>query len=341
MISSLLQPLGGARSLAMIGMGKNVGKTTALNALVEEAQRHDLPLALTSIGRDGELVDAISSHPKPPIRVPVGTLVATVEGALPEVEGAFDVLEQTGLRTALGPIVIAQALRAAQWELSGPALGSGLLQLRQRFYQLGARLVIFDGAFDRRSSATPSLTEATLLVSGAALDPDQEVVLAETAHRVRLFTLPEEPSLLAEARQLLDQSGLGWQGQGQVQSLPYRSALGREEEVAQKLPPEAELVLVGSALTPRLLEALAGRRVVVQDGTHALVTAAEVKRFQVRGGSLAVHRPIHLPYLVANPYSPYGWRFDPQEFQQRLAEAVAPLPVVDVVRQCEVACSAV
>lgn len=332
-MKGLLSALGGARSLALIGMGKNVGKTTALNALVEEARSTGLTLALTSIGRDGELVDAISSHPKPPIRVAPGTWLGTVEGALPSVEGAFRVEEVTEMRTALGPIVLAQALREAQWELSGPALGSDLLWLRQRFFELGAQLVVFDGAFDRRSSATPSLTEATLIVSGAALDPDMQVVLEATRHRVELFRLPAHPDLSQPARQLLDARGMGWWSrQGAVVPVELPTALGAAERLAATRPgPEARLLL-GRALTPALLQALEGLEIIVQDATMALIEAADLKRFRARGGRLWVHRPIALPFVVANPYSPYGWAFPPRDFLHLLAEYLHPVPVVDVVQ---------
>lgn len=322
----LLRHLQGVRSLALIGMGKNVGKTTALNHLVSECT--EIRLGLTSIGRDGEVVDAISNHPKPPIRVVPGTVVATVEGALPEKARAFQILQRTPLRTALGNVVIARALTETQWELSGPAKGSELLQVKQWFTEYGVELAVFDGAFDRRSSATPTLTDATLLVSGAALDPDMQVTLAETRHRVHLFQLPAYPDLPAAALALLERRHVGLlRKDGEVTTVFQGSALGAEEAIARAVDSSVQAVLVGSALTPQLLAALPPCTVVVHDGTHALVQALDLKRFR---GELYSARPIHLPCLVANPYSPYGWRYDPQAFLDALAEAV-PLPVIDVV----------
>lgn len=342
----LIPFLKGACSLALIGMGKNVGKTTALNALVEEAGQLGLQLGMTSIGRDGELLDAISNHPKPPIRVPVGSILGTVAGALPEGDGVFEVIETTQIRTALGPVLLLRALRPVQWELTGPALGSSFLWLRQRFLELGCQLILFDGAFDRRSSATPSLSDATLLVSGAALDPDMQVVIQETAHRVKLFSLEENQQLPRAARELLDDHGVGfWRNDDTVERLPVRSALGAHDQVIAGLQTSDRGLLIGSALTPRLLRALephGAQSIVVRDGTSALLDPADLKRFLVRGGQLSALRKIHLPFLVANPFSPYGWRYDPYEFLDRLAEAVSPIPVVDVVlgesRGLEVGC---
>lgn len=337
----LLPQLGQLRSLALVGLGKNVGKTTALNALVDEwrAHRTDQVLGLTSIGRDGELLDAISSHAKPPVRVPAGTLVATSLGALPEGSEGFSVLETTSERTALGPVVIAQAKREIQWELSGPATGRGLREIRDKLWARGASLVVFDGAFDRRSSATPSLSEATLLVSGAALDADMANVLSYSAHMVRLFQTPPAQNLDAPAQQVLEQGGLailsGSQpGKETAQSLiPLEgcSLLSDPEKVAAQCSPGQRL-LVGRSLPSKFLNCWSGGEleVVTKDPTHMLIDPESLHRFTTRGGRLSVLRAIRLPLMVANPFSPYGWRFGAEEFLERLADTVAPLPVVDL-----------
>jgi hypothetical protein len=331
----LLATLGGVKSLAMVGIGKNVGKTTALNHLIREAKTADVRLGLTSIGRDGELFDAITFHAKPPIQVPVGGLVATVEGALPAKKRAFRVLEKTDERTALGPVVIAEALQEVQWEVSGPSTHNGLQRIKQRLLELGAALVVIDGAFDRRSSATPTLTDATILVSGAALDSDMGRVIAETAHLLELFSLPVA-ELDANAQALLANRGLALTNvDGTLQELPLRSALGGLDVIMASLTRDTRSLLVGTALTQGLLEALeplAGQlKLVVRDGTQALIGAPALRRFSARGGRIEVARLIRVPVLVCNPYSPYGWRFDSELFLEALARAVAPLPVVDLL----------
>ena len=56
-------------SLSLIGLSKNVGKTTTTNHLLEtlvgEKYYHSDELALTSLGLDGETVDALTGLPKP------------------------------------------------------------------------------------------------------------------------------------------------------------------------------------------------------------------------------------------------------------------------------------
>ena len=67
----------GVRSLSIIGMCKNAGKTTVLNKLIAELNGSRVRLGLTSIGRDGESTDLVTRTAKPGIYVYEGTLVAT------------------------------------------------------------------------------------------------------------------------------------------------------------------------------------------------------------------------------------------------------------------------
>ena len=330
--AQLLPSLDGVRSLALVGLGKNVGKTTALNVLIQEAAQVGMPLGLTSIGRDGELLDAISSHAKPPVRVPAGTLVATALGALPEGSDGFQVIETTRERTALGPVVIARANREIQWELSGPATSKGLREIREKLWALGAQMVVFDGAFDRRSSATPSLSDATLLVSGAALEPEMQNVLDYTTHMVSLFTNPQA-DLSDQQRILLEERRLARCAQnGDLEIFQENSLLAEPELVAAKIQ-SGDRILVGKSLTSRFLDLLTqgAIEVVTNDATQMLISPESRLRFLARGGQLSVRRSILLPLVVCNPYSPYGWRFGADEFLEKMAKCLPGHPVVDLV----------
>lgn len=70
------------RSVAIIGMAKNTGKTFTFNQLLMEGQKRGLKLALTSIGLDGEERDSLLRHKKPPITVFPGMIVATAKQLL-------------------------------------------------------------------------------------------------------------------------------------------------------------------------------------------------------------------------------------------------------------------
>jgi uncharacterized NAD-dependent epimerase/dehydratase family protein len=156
---------GGVRSLFVVGTGKNVGKTVAMRAVYEAACDAGLSVALTSIGRDGEAIDAGDAQPKPRLRLRPGTVVATARGVLPR-SPASRVLELSDLQTAAGPLLYAQVAHAAFYELVGPPTASGIreaLDVLERF----AEFVIVDGAIDR-VAALAGGRDAVIVASGAA-----------------------------------------------------------------------------------------------------------------------------------------------------------------------------
>lgn len=56
------------KRVSIIGMEKNVGKTTVLNQLIEDIGTKKI-VGLTSIGRDGEDTDVVTNTHKPRIYV--------------------------------------------------------------------------------------------------------------------------------------------------------------------------------------------------------------------------------------------------------------------------------
>ena len=67
MSASISELVWGFRSVSIIGMCKNAGKTTVLNRLIQELSHSGQVLALTSIGRDGEDKDLVTGTKKPGI----------------------------------------------------------------------------------------------------------------------------------------------------------------------------------------------------------------------------------------------------------------------------------
>ena len=87
----------GARTIFVVGIGRNAGKTTTLRAIYNAAGARGLRAALASIGRDSE--DALGADvPKPRLWLQPQTTFATARGALPR-SPACRILKLSQLRT--------------------------------------------------------------------------------------------------------------------------------------------------------------------------------------------------------------------------------------------------
>jgi len=81
MHDELLRRLNETKTMSIVGMCKNAGKTTMLNWMLTGGHLRGT-LGLTSIGRDGESTDVVTGTEKPGIFVKEGTLIATAKDML-------------------------------------------------------------------------------------------------------------------------------------------------------------------------------------------------------------------------------------------------------------------
>jgi len=185
----------GARGIAIVGTGKNVGKTVTTRALLEALR--GTCVGLTSIGRDGEAVDIGDALAKPRLRLQPGTIVATARAVLP-VSPASEILETSDLMTAAGPLLYARVRAAAHYELLGAPTASGVRASLEQMRALGAETTLLDGAVDR-VAALAGGDDAIVVATGAATAATVEDAIEEARALVARLMLPKvderEPAL--------------------------------------------------------------------------------------------------------------------------------------------------
>jgi len=298
------------RTISIIGMAKNVGKTTTLNYLIHEFAKSNTILALTSIGRDGESTDIVTKTKKPTIFVRKGTLIATAEKLIGLCDITKEILLVTEFNTPMGRIVIMRALSDGFVQLGGPSITSQMADLLVYFEKLGADKVFVDGALNRKTLANPSVTEATLLCTGASLDPSIHTVIEETQHLVSLLTLPklEEEQILAELAHVSDEKVTQQEG--------YIYIRGAVSDAFVN-----SLIMSGTHLK--------GIYLIAEDASKIFIKPTTYKKLLMKKAVLSVINPIQLVGLTINPRSPYEMNFDAAEFLEKLREAVS-IPVYNV-----------
>lgn len=334
----LAEHIRGYRSLSIIGMSKNAGKTTVLNRIIHELRDAGVTLALTSIGRDGEAIDVVTGTAKPGIYIYENTLVATAADMLPLCDVTREIVGTTAYSTPLGDVVLFRARSDGSVQLAGPSMTSQLISLSETFRGLGADMSIIDGALSRKSLCAPAVSEATVLCTGASYSKDIHVVVEDTAFAVRLLTLPQQ-TLWSEEEiedELAPKVRLKRHG-GEVVPLPK----GMTFTDALRSPDFSDIAgaYVSGAVTEAMLRPalqagapLSGVEIAALDGSKLLFPKDVSDKLALRGARLAVARPVRVAAITVNPVSAYGYHMDPAELLSRMREAV-DVPVMDVVNE--------
>ncbi len=326
-------------SVSIIGMNKNVGKTTTLNHILKEA-RGKMSLGLTSIGRDGEEVDRVTATEKPKIYIEKGTVLATAKQCLFNSDITREILRTTGIHTPMGEVIVCRALSDGYVDLGGPSLNTYLAHIREELLALNCDLVIIDGALSRKSFASPAITKATILSTGAALSRSMRKVIDETRHTVNLLSLPKEEDfeINSISREIINQGRVGIiYKDNTFKTLEVLTALEASKEILEALDKTVSHVVIKGVISDKLIEDIIRSTTLyknvtflVEDGTKVFLTSDTLYKFQKQGGTLRVMDQINIICVTSNPRSPYGYEFEKDKFLEELRSALN-VPVFDVV----------
>jgi hypothetical protein len=324
--------------ISIIGLAKNVSKTTTLNYIIKHFPSQ-YKLGLTSIGRDGEKYDIISEFPKPRIKIRKGTLVATARESLKNSEIETRLIKNTEISTPMGQVLILEALCEGFIELAGPSNNTGVKKVCNELIDLGCDLVLIDGAFDRRSFASPLVSNATILSTGASVSKEMEKVIKITSHTIQLLSVDSEkdPEIREHIEKLLINDKVGIiNDNGTIKSLDLATALTSGKEIAKELTKDTRYVVINGAITNKLLEDImkttkhyTGVTFIAENATRLFINIKTYSKFLKKGGKIKVLYPIKIIALTINPTSPYGYKFDKNTFFRTLQDDIN-LPIFDL-----------
>ncbi len=332
----LLYKLTDYKSIAIIGMAKNVGKTTLLNFLLNKA-RGICTLGLTSIGRDGEDTDLITGTEKPRIWVYRGTVIATARQCLGISDITLEIMATTGIMTPMGEIIIIKALSDGHIELAGPSVNQHLHQVCDRLLSLGCTMVLCDGAISRKTSASPAITEATILSTGASVHEDMMKVIDDTVHAVHMLSIQvtQDHKLIDIAHQYEHTKVIIIDQDYHVKPMSLVTALASMDTILQQLNKCSKYILIRGVVTDGMLFRMMtgatsnSMTIVVEDGTKLMLSHNMYERFIKSGGKIEVLHAINLIGVFINPVSPFGYIYDSKVFLNEMSKRIS-IPVFNV-----------
>lgn len=172
---------------AIVGLSKNVGKTTFLNIYLNEMKNNN-DFLLTSIGWDGELVDHIFGIPKPPIKIYKNNIIATYQKL---VNISFKELFLTEVDNFfLGKLGVYVCINEDYIQVAGPSSSAELEIFINSIIKnnLDISRLILDGAADRRYIL--SFADKVIFITGPTFSNDYNTLLRATIAFIKLFFLP-------------------------------------------------------------------------------------------------------------------------------------------------------
>ncbi|HTY41378.1 MAG TPA: hypothetical protein VMH79_05850 [Thermoanaerobaculia bacterium] len=280
-----------ARRVAFLGLAKNVGKTTALVAVLAELHALGQRAGVTSAGRDGESFDAITGEPKPRFAVWPGQLLASASSTFEAASFPSSSVAALPFTTRFGRIEVRRAEAPGEIEMIGPSTASQTAEAAAALERAGAAIVLLDGAIGRRAFACARVADGIVLCAGLAAGASLDAAAAAVRSAGELLTLAAAPSH-ASVREV----------PGALTGATLRDA-----------PPRR------------------GETLVVEDFASIFLDAEDRRRLREAGAALAVRHPARLLAATSNPTAPARPPVSADRFLAAVADVLPRTAVFDVV----------
>ena len=325
------------KTLSIVGMAKNAGKTTALNYLIEEAMDEGIRLGVTSIGRDGETQDLVTGTEKPRIYLDQDTIVTVPTQLYDMADAGMEILKKTRYSTPMGDLLICRVADSGYVQIAGPPAAMDTKRVCDELFGYGCDLILIDGAIDRKAIASPETSDAIILSTGAVLSRNMKKVVEETAHLVSLYSLDElenSPARRQIEENLFQDRILLIKGEKTV-ALDLKTGLGGSRFIDEAIDAETEYVYIPGAFTNSVIcdispKKLKQVRFVLKDPTKIFINAMDWGKLRKKGFQVSVLKNIEVAAITVNPWSPRGYSFESEALIAAMREAIPDMQLIDV-----------
>jgi hypothetical protein len=323
-------------SLSIVGLEKNTGKTECLNYILNRLPLDKMRVGVSSIGIDGEKQDQVTSTSKPEIHLEEGVYFTTAESFYKKRRLISEILAISDEYTSSGRLVTAKVHTSGKIMLAGPPTTASLIHWTKMLKnEYNVDLTIIDGALSRLSPASPAVSEAMILTTGAALTINKELLVKKTAFISSLISIDQTKQEIPDVVRLSNSGVWGLNPKEKSYSLLYESAF-QSKEIDNKNKGFFSSFFVNGVLTDKLLRRLTessdtGRQteIITRDFTKLFITERALNLYIRSGGIITVLSKSKLLAVCVNPLSPSGYLLDSEDLCDKLRKHIK-VPVIDV-----------
>jgi hypothetical protein len=326
------------KSLSIVGMEKNTGKTECLNYIINRLKNSNKKIAITSIGIDGESVDQVTNTHKPEIELFENVIFVTSEKHFREKRLTAEILDLSQQQTSLGRLVIARSKSKGKVILSGPTNTIWLKNIIADMNTYGIDTTIVDGALSRRSLGSPSITESMILTTGAALSANIPNLVRKTKFVYTLINLENFESPLNDKLIEIENGIWSINDDNNFRNLGIKSTF-LLENFKDKLFDFGNTLFVSGVVSDKLLDILRMQKnisntvLVVKDFTKIFASPESYSAYINKGGKIKVLLKTKLIAVCINPVSPEGYVLDSNKLKDALSQSI-DIPIYDIKSFC-------
>ena len=325
--------------ILVLGLHRGAGKRTVVEGLAREAAASGDPLG---IGAAPRLVhdDDYSRELPTVVPLPAGTIVLTARDILSEGSAGLDILQDTGISSSLGELVVARVREEGEAALFGPSEPDSIHAVTGLLRTHGALRQVVTAGREHQAFLKTGLFDGVVLSAGLGIAPSEERAIAAIGYEVDALDLPECDALARTSFEVARSKNeiVVTDVEGRVLRTLSRDPAAAARWITGGDAPSTVTVIVPGKLNDDLV------RPLVQSGMSGTFVAEDVTRMRVapiyfkawlKGGG--EYRVVHSTPLLAvalNPHDPVsGVTAAPPRFLEKVGSEVSKVAVHDVVHE--------
>ncbi|HPF09538.1 MAG TPA: hypothetical protein PL020_07385 [Candidatus Cloacimonadota bacterium] len=319
------------KTIALVGISKNSGKTTLLNGILKHAPQ--IKWAVMSTGLDGETSDRLYKTPKPRVFMPQGALYCADSSSLDHLGSRVRILSSelySGRK-----LWILQAEEDLETEITGPSNVSDQICMAKELLALGATKVLIDGSLDRKSIAFEDSVHAIILCVGASFGTKEEV--SHELKRMNLMiNIPQSYFTPYRYKKLRESGSIAWCRNQTWQRSEITSLIGHEKQFRDLMALDPEAVYIPTAYTSllhaRLFPFLKGkeRNLIFRHPQCISLSYRELIEFR-RDCRVSCLIPFRVKLYALNPWSVARSPEDATEFRYYIRKMHIEKTFIDIM----------
>ncbi|MCL2065151.1 MAG: hypothetical protein FWG98_12405 [Candidatus Cloacimonetes bacterium] len=298
-------------------------------------------IGVSTTGRDGEDIDLLTDSKKPKVIIPEGTYFTSFDYIYNKHSSLLEGIKKLPFRVINKHLWLYKSLGSVEIEIVGPTSLKEQVDLISIFENYGCKIIIFDGALDRKSISLSEKITDIVLVIGASAGSINEI--KNQAQIIKSFTKFEkicfENIFHTYANQNLLRKTIGstitYFLDDKIIETDLNSIYSNESLIIDILSKNPEWIYFSGAMTDLSWKKLKNNmldykgKIIFQHplniniGLNDIVTLADSQKIFVKN-----HFPITA--VAVNSYSPRNEHIDAEILRNEIMEIFTDLPVLDV-----------
>jgi hypothetical protein len=336
-IGKLISRVKELRTIAIVGLSKNSGKTSFLNFLLSRIDSNKNCIGVMTTGRDGESIDLVFHSEKPMVSLPSNIIFSTFLSEANKQSPFIEILKVTNISTPLGRIVIARTINSIETQIIGPPNVKHQQRIIDFFYGYGSDMIFIDGSLNRKSILLSEDCNGVIYLAGASFSNRLDDIITELMKEYHKSQIPciEDDKMKNELMGLSGKHGVVLKTGRDY--LVYDSILTSYKEIRRIINQGSivDYLFISTSFTDKVFEYLDLTlkrdkiKIIFSNSFNIILNSTNYYKFV--NNHVYLLRNIPLIGIGVNSFSDKGDVMNCMNLRQKIAQNFPDVPVIDIM----------